>query len=106
MFGQLFTQEESRPADSKLAVHDATVRHVQNKQRLGCKDARIKRDRLLGAGYAEIGDKFACCHGSFTCVGYRFIRLVVEQLAERGDYRGIVATCKESGVTGEKLADF
>ena len=33
-------------------------------------------------------------------------RLVFEQLAERGDYRGIDVPCKEKGVMGEQLAGF
>ena len=33
-------------------------------------------------------------------------RLVLEHLAERNDYRGDGAICKERGVKHEKLADF
>ncbi len=62
------TQEEPRAAKTKLAVHDPTIRHVQQQCGLGFKDPRIKRDRLLGIGDAEVRDQFSGLHGNLTFI--------------------------------------
>ena len=72
VFREFFAEVEPGVADVKLAMHDASIGHIESHVRFGLEDVGVEIERGLGVRDAEVGDA-GCGHAAY-CTGVGVIR--------------------------------